>query len=73
MIYPSYTEMNMSRELMNRLFQCNKAKDWPCNNCVRRYPPVECVYTDARYATLLISEGLLKSSQDPINKTAGIG
>jgi hypothetical protein len=25
-------------------FQCNQAKDRPCNNCARRYPPVACTY-----------------------------
>ena len=28
--------------------QCNQAKDRPCNNCARRYPPVACTYDSSR-------------------------
>jgi len=35
--------------------QCNQAKDRPCNNCSRRYPPVACVYEGIRSARLLQS------------------
>ncbi|RDW84843.1 hypothetical protein BP6252_02433 [Coleophoma cylindrospora] len=31
-------------ECRRRKQKCNQARDKPCNNCLRRYPPVECVY-----------------------------
>ena len=31
---------------------CNQAKDRPCNNCIRRYPAVECIYESTSYDTL---------------------
>lgn len=31
--------------------QCNQAKDRPCNNCARRYPPVVCTYESSRYVS----------------------
>ena len=47
--------------------QCNQAKDRPCNNCARRYPPVACTYDSARYASLLpISSPLFIVVKTPI-------
>ncbi|KAH6713246.1 hypothetical protein DL95DRAFT_405388 [Leptodontidium sp. 2 PMI_412] len=31
-------------ECRRRKQRCNQAKDRPCNNCARRYPPVICTY-----------------------------
>ncbi|KAG9242593.1 hypothetical protein BJ878DRAFT_162726 [Calycina marina] len=31
-------------ECRRRKQKCNQAKDRPCNNCARRYPPVACIY-----------------------------
>ena len=31
------------------LLKCNQAKDRPCNNCARRYPPVVCTYEGYRF------------------------
>ncbi|PVH69501.1 hypothetical protein DL98DRAFT_661640 [Cadophora sp. DSE1049] len=35
-------------ECRRRKQKCNQAKDKPCNNCARRYPPVPCTYGSFR-------------------------
>ncbi|KAH7411373.1 hypothetical protein BKA64DRAFT_704478 [Cadophora sp. MPI-SDFR-AT-0126] len=35
-------------ECRRRKQKCNQAKDKPCNNCARRYPPVPCTYDSFR-------------------------
>ncbi|KAH8651569.1 hypothetical protein BGZ60DRAFT_420744 [Tricladium varicosporioides] len=35
-------------ECKRRKQKCNQAKDRPCNNCARRFPPVECKYTEPK-------------------------
>ncbi|CZR64612.1 uncharacterized protein PAC_14510 [Phialocephala subalpina] len=38
-------------ECRKRKQKCNQAKERPCNNCSRRYPPVPCVYEIFKKAT----------------------
>ncbi|KAG9233343.1 hypothetical protein BJ875DRAFT_464418 [Amylocarpus encephaloides] len=35
-------------ECKRRKQKCNQMRDRPCHNCARRYPPVECIYVDAK-------------------------
>lgn len=35
--------------------KCNQAKDRPCNNCSRRYPPVKCTYQNSRSAPVYLN------------------
>ncbi|KAH6662778.1 hypothetical protein B0J14DRAFT_610169 [Halenospora varia] len=35
-------------ECKRRKQKCNQAKDRPCYNCARRFPPVECRYTEPK-------------------------
>jgi len=47
--------------------KCNQAKDRPCNNCARRYPPVVCTYESSRSVSphFLFSAKVLTISSPP--------
>ncbi|KAE8453971.1 hypothetical protein EG329_007747 [Mollisiaceae sp. DMI_Dod_QoI] len=61
-------------ECRRRKQRCNQAKDRPCNNCARRYPPVNCVYENASPSPLdqvmdlrgsMVAQQVLGSSVGP--------
>ncbi|CZS87909.1 uncharacterized protein RCO7_00910 [Rhynchosporium graminicola] len=43
-IRPRQRTFTSCTECRRRKQRCNQAKDRPCNNCARRYPPVICEY-----------------------------